>query len=254
MAEEDKQREEILRQLYGLGGLTYGYMPPMPQPAPTRPSEYASALLGFVPGVGDTIGLAADAKMYMQRPEERTLGNAGLTLAGILPFVQSASQVKMAEDVAELLKKRLYHGTIKDFEDFDLGMAGRSGIPRTGKDKVLFFSDNADDAYGYARQAVDYKKYYEALAAGKSYAFAREYAMAGANIRPAYVDMKNPMVLDAGGRVTTNADRIRKALKNLGDHDGIIIKNVRSRHPEEVPSTHYVVLDPKQVRSAIGDK
>lgn len=97
MAEEDRQREEILRKLYGLGGLTYGYMPPMPQPAPTRPSEYASALLGFVPGVGDTIGLAADAKMYMQRPEERTLGNLGLSMAGLLPLVPALSAAKTAE-------------------------------------------------------------------------------------------------------------------------------------------------------------
>ncbi len=33
------------------------------------------------------MGLLADTKMYMQKPESRTLLNAGLTGLGLLPFV-----------------------------------------------------------------------------------------------------------------------------------------------------------------------
>jgi hypothetical protein len=50
-----------------------------------------ASTLGFVPGLGDVAGLAADADMYATDPKSRTWLNAGLSLAGMLPFVPSAA-------------------------------------------------------------------------------------------------------------------------------------------------------------------
>jgi GNAT superfamily N-acetyltransferase len=42
-----------------------------------------------IPVVGDVTGLLGDAAMYAAKPEERTAGNAAMTLLGALPFVPS---------------------------------------------------------------------------------------------------------------------------------------------------------------------
>ena len=67
--------------------------------APTKTAGQAMAdMLGgmsiplsVVPVAGDFAGLAADAAMYATRPEERTLGNAAMTLAGIVPGIPGAA-------------------------------------------------------------------------------------------------------------------------------------------------------------------
>jgi hypothetical protein len=110
-------------------------MEPYVRQAPTKTAGQAMAdMLGglaiptsVMPGVGDVTGLAADAAMYANYPEERTLGNAAWTLAGLIPFVPGAAAMragkeaaegaldmsqaanKIAEDVPESF--RLYHGT-----------------------------------------------------------------------------------------------------------------------------------------------
>lgn len=70
--------------------------------------------LSAVPVVGDVVGLGADAAMYAAYPEERTMLNAGMSLAGLLPFVPGAGGVRAAEKAAEGVSDagfRLYHGT-----------------------------------------------------------------------------------------------------------------------------------------------
>jgi len=108
-------------------------MEPFVAQAPTKTAGQAIAdMLGgmavplsAVPVAGDIAGLAADAAMYATRPEERTLGNAALTLAGVLPFVPGASTARAAEGALDMsqaarmqradnqgfFKKNLYHGT-----------------------------------------------------------------------------------------------------------------------------------------------
>ena len=53
-----------------------------------------------VPILGDVMGLAADARMYQTRPEERTLGNYALSALGVLPFVPSAAAVRAAAGIS----------------------------------------------------------------------------------------------------------------------------------------------------------
>lgn len=102
-----------------------------------------SLALSPVPVLGDLTGLAADARMYQMRPEERTMGNFAMTLAGLLPLIPSVAATKTAVRSAEAIKegaKRgidlaeadkmqraldlgystqdFYHATMQDLEEF----------------------------------------------------------------------------------------------------------------------------------------
>jgi hypothetical protein len=54
-----------------------------------------------IPVVGDVAGAVSDAAMYAAYPEQRTMLNAGMSLAGLLPFVPGAGGVRAAEKAAE---------------------------------------------------------------------------------------------------------------------------------------------------------
>lgn len=55
-----------------------------------HPLDQAAIATGPIPGLGDVVGLAADARMYYEEPETRTPGNYALTAAGMLPWVPPA--------------------------------------------------------------------------------------------------------------------------------------------------------------------
>lgn len=63
----------------------------MPQQAPPTmtPEQALLMALGIVPGIGDAVGVGADAYTLATDPESRTMGNAALAAAGLLPFVPS---------------------------------------------------------------------------------------------------------------------------------------------------------------------
>jgi hypothetical protein len=83
-------------------------------PAPQKPAgQQISDVLGGValatapfPILGDVAGAVSDAAMYASYPEERTMLNAGLTLAGLLPFVPGAGGVRAVDDAFTI-----YHGS-----------------------------------------------------------------------------------------------------------------------------------------------
>jgi len=76
-----------------------------------------------VPGLGDIVGVAADARMFIQEPESRTWINGALAGAGVVPLIPAAS---VAGNVADLGRKVLgkpvqrpvidaWHGTPHQF-------------------------------------------------------------------------------------------------------------------------------------------
>jgi hypothetical protein len=69
-----------------------------------------SLALSPVPFVGDALGLGADYRMYQTKPEERTMGNYAMTLAGLLPFVPSVAATKTAVRSAEAIKEGAKRG------------------------------------------------------------------------------------------------------------------------------------------------
>jgi hypothetical protein len=104
--------------------------------------------------------------MYQTDPASRTMGNYGMTLAGVLPFVPGAAAVRSAKAIEEAAKRGLdmsqgvrmqrateqgfspeivYHGTGKDFDAFDPAMSGGSRY-NTG----IFMSQSPDVASTYA--------------------------------------------------------------------------------------------------------
>lgn len=119
-----------------------GMEPFVPQ-APTKTAGQAMAdMLGgmavplsAVPVAGDIAGLAADAAMYATRPEERTLGNAALTLAGVLPFVPAASAARTGKKAAEALKELSEAERKANLERF---MAGSKVIDESGQPVVQY--------------------------------------------------------------------------------------------------------------------
>ena len=85
---------------YGMtvgGLLNRDLVQPIKRFATTNPLDAAAIATMPVPIVGDVTGLLADANMYYNEPEERTLVNAGLSSLGILPFVPSAAAVRAAK-------------------------------------------------------------------------------------------------------------------------------------------------------------
>jgi len=62
-----------------------------------------------IPVLGDAVGLLGDAAMYAAKPEERTWGNAGMTLLGALPFVPSVAGKLGKASRAENEAAGLYH-------------------------------------------------------------------------------------------------------------------------------------------------
>lgn len=98
---------------------------------------------------------------------------------------------------------------------------------------------------------------------------AATYATGRGNVAPAYVDLKNPIVIDAkgkswnelgeGGNNTT--DQFARYAQSQG-HDGIIFKNLVDQGPagryvsdmSSEPSDVYTVFNQANVRSAISDE
>jgi hypothetical protein len=66
-----------------------------------------------VPGVGDALGLAADAYNMAANPEERTWGNVGIAALGAVPFLPNSGSVKRVGDKLDLAKR------LEDLTGFD---------------------------------------------------------------------------------------------------------------------------------------
>ena len=101
-----------------------------------------------IPVVGDVAGLLGDAAMYAAKPEERTVGNAAMTLLGALPFVPSVAG--KAKKAAQLL------------DDSGAPMRLFRGSPNPGgapykKDGWVFLTPEKSFAENYARNGKLYE-------------------------------------------------------------------------------------------------
>lgn len=72
--------------------------------------QMAGLFAAPVPVLGDVAGLFGDAAMYAAKPEERTLGNLGLTALGALPFLPSiagkAKKVGASLDISDAVRSQ----------------------------------------------------------------------------------------------------------------------------------------------------
>ncbi len=125
----------------------------------------------------------------------------------------------------------VYHGTNADFNEFDPEAQGSSG--QGSGEPGFFFEASPENAGRYTRQGD------------------------GANVIPAYLSLKNPLVVE---RTNTKYDYdgsySRVAFANFIDdalelgHDGVIFRDVLDRGKR---STQYVAFRSEQIKSAIGN-
>ena len=137
----------------------------------------------------------------------------------------------------------VYHGTTKDFDVYDK-YAKKNTVGGTQRD-ALFFSNKPNHASEYA---IPSYKYDEVEYVDKQYY--------GSNIMPIYLKINNPLEIDAKGSSWVNIfpEAIDKALDN--NKDGVIVYNlIDNATPlgNEATSTTYVVFEPTQIKSAIGN-
>lgn len=140
----------------------------------------------------------------------------------------------------------VYHGTASDFEAFDRADGSSSGsvTSRLG----FWFSPEARVANAHAGLKVN------------------EYAADGANVRPVYLAINNPLEASGGElrsaieRETSSprsaaayVERVLKAAAS-GGHDGIFFSpsGVDRQGPFGAPA--YVAFRPEQIKSAIGNR
>ena len=88
------------------------------------------------PGVGDAVGLLADARMFAQEPESRTITNGLLSATSLLPFIPHAGMVKA------------FHGTPHKVDKFSMDKIG-TGEGAQAYGHGLYFAENPDVAGSY---------------------------------------------------------------------------------------------------------
>ncbi|MDD3602636.1 MAG: hypothetical protein PHZ17_04915 [Sulfurovum sp.] len=210
--------------------------------------------------------------------------------------------------------KVFYHGTDKSFDTFSYEKVGTNGTYTSGGSDTFFLSSNPDAASTYggmrfaakfddktaekvkdmeAKRPLSIKAFGEYIQWEKDYLKllskanrADDYALNGANVIPAYVNIKNPMVIKGNGKLFRTLDNkaINKSLKKQGiyeqewgnsdpkypymftvdeaaklakkkGNDGLIVKNVidSAQIPSQTDKTFIgetiVVFDPTQIKS-----
>ena len=142
----------------------------------------------------------------------------------------------------------VYHGTINDIEQFDITKFGRIDSGHLGRG--FYFSDTADQARVYAGMAgfaEDERLHIKGVGLPE-----------GGVIYPVYLKIEKPFYTTAGelNDLAKEAGLSRTAyvesLRNQG-YDGVITKYQEALGPSS-RSEEYVVFDPTQIKSAIGNR
>jgi len=114
----------------------------------------------FIPGYGDVAGIVADAAMYANYPEERTLTNYGLSALGILPFVPPVSALRTAGHVAERALDMSQAARMQRAQDlgFDTSRISYRGLSReydpSKAGNYQMFTSSPEDASEYGSNVV----------------------------------------------------------------------------------------------------
>lgn len=137
----------------------------------------------------------------------------------------------------------VYHGTTANVDAFTKASRG-SATKSTDAKQGFFFTDSPKVASDFTPIIRDG-------------ALDRTTSAPGSNVMPVHLKMENPAEWDWGGGVSDAKgmmEAIRDAKKN--GNDGLIISNIRDggfSPSNGSASTHYIVFDPKQIKSAIGN-
>ncbi len=145
---------------------------------------------------------------------------------------------KVVDEAGEPLV--VYHGTSADFDAFSKGMRGKATQSADAK-RGFFFTNEprvADDFVPYINDEG-------------------RLGQRG-QIMPVYLNMRNPAEWDWGGN-RASAKELSAAIRDArrAGHDGLIIEAIRDAGFSGGwgrRSTHYIVFEPEQIKSAIGNR
>jgi len=203
--------------------------------------------------------IAREAAPIVGRGLENYANKAGLNMNMLPPDAAAKvmGQTKIVDEAG--MPKLLYRGSrMEKGAPLDWNEARQSQTGK-GQDTGQWFSDDPS--------------------VGTSYAGSRRQE---GYVAPAYLDMRNPLVVNAGGNTwgkipreglgelasripkeTLTTDEVARIAKSQG-YDGVEFRNIIDRGPEgayvsdpsalERPSTVYVTFNPKAARSALSDK
>ena len=145
----------------------------------------------------------------------------------------------------------VYHGTNRNFNTFDpnakSNTQGGEKLRGTG---AHFFTPNKELANAYTGAS-------KSETTGKYHAWPPE-SIHGGNVMPVYLNMVNPLDIDAEGKMYHQVEHHVKDAKRKG-HDSVILRNVVDQ-PGAAGSlqTHkhdaHIVFNPNQIKSAIGNR
>jgi hypothetical protein len=132
---------------------------------------------------------------------------------------------------------RLFHGTDKTFDKFDLKKFGQKDSGWYGKG--IYLTADTHAASGYATYESKKDKFAES---------------GGANVMPVYVSLKNPYYWPKGRVAATNAEETKAITEELlaAGHDGVIVPNEYA-DPESADFYEVIAFSPDQIKSAIGN-
>jgi len=180
----------------------------------------------------------------------------------LAPLAQEARKFKSADEFVKAQPK-VFHGTTRDFDVFDIGKLGEATGSKSGR-HGFWFTDDISTAKSYSKaenekivgNLLEQGKRKEALVledkifANKDSRFLKEVSL----------DLKNPKIINAKGKtyndlneVLTGDDTIQSIITKAKaeGRDGLIINNLSDHADFSVykPATHYLVFDAKNIKT-----
>lgn len=183
----------------------------------------------------ENIEAKAKAQRELPKIEEKIAAKQAET--GLVPVTQRPEFKKWFEgsQVVDVdgAPRVVYHGTNVEFKEFSRSEIGSvTGVQGGG---VFWFTDSPDKAGHFAGLSAQISNKFE-----------------GENIRPSYVKMKNPIMIDARDGLPFKPwlmDEYFADIKKQG-HDGAIIRNWNDGDLKE--ATVYAAPEPEQIKSIFG--
>jgi len=118
---------------------------------PRRALSDAAIALSPIPVVGDIVGGVDDAVMYYNEPQERTIGNYGMSLLGMLPFIPAAGVTRRVGEMdfdprfdARVKEQDRLKSLTTEVDEKPINIPTKSIYELEGKPFVTSMSDRTD--------------------------------------------------------------------------------------------------------------
>lgn len=176
----------------------------------------------------------------------------------------------------------VYHGTNQSFDAFSKARLGM--MTRAQSATAFYFTNDPQEASLYAdaaarktvtdidayerkiaklkvdiaraERARDWDRYEKLTEQWEDLEIGATRDESGGNVVPAYLSIKNPLVVQVGGAIASGKVQEHIDQARANGHDGVILRDIddspqfmAGRHAD-----HFIAFEPQQVKSAIGNK